>query len=151
MITHLLLYHFYFLCIVHSATFIGSVLMIVIIMQGSRRAKTCWLNYIISPVLIKALIDFLDYHLCSNKRVLSLVGSILTIRISGKTLSIWSNRPSHIISGRLMKPKMYGSEKNLVNDVLLVRYLLKIPKHCVRCFSMFILYLKYARKKNYLL
>ena len=28
-----------------------------------------------------------------------------------------------------MKPKMYGSEKNLVNDVLLVWYLLKIPKH----------------------
>ena len=25
-----------------------------------------------------------------------------------------------------MKPKMYGSEKNLVNDVLLVRYLLAI-------------------------
>lgn len=36
-------------------SFIGSVLMIVIIMQGSKRVKTCWLNYIIGTVLIKAL------------------------------------------------------------------------------------------------
>ena len=36
-------------------SFIGSVLMIVIIMQGRKRVKTCWLNYIIGTVLIKAL------------------------------------------------------------------------------------------------
>ena len=37
--------------------FIGSVLMIVIIIQGSKRVKTCWLNYIIGTVLIKALLE----------------------------------------------------------------------------------------------
>nr|DAW45557.1 MAG TPA: hypothetical protein [Caudoviricetes sp.] len=28
-------------------------MIVIITMQGSRRAKTCWLSYIISPVLIK--------------------------------------------------------------------------------------------------
>lgn len=51
----------------------GSVLMIVIIIQGSKRVKTCWLNYIIGTVLINSTIK----STVTPITALSLVGSVL--------------------------------------------------------------------------